>query len=76
MSVRTVVTIHLPLEMGAVGRIMKAVAREYPDAVVSNAAGGTTFAIVADDDVHLTPADRRALVKRRTLERKATEVPA
>ena len=65
MSVRILVTLHLPMEMGAAGRIMAAVAREYPDATVAEPAGGV-MSIQADDD-RQTPAARRlalrALVK-------------
>ena len=32
---RRLVTLHLPIEMGVAARVMKAVAREYPEAVVS-----------------------------------------
>jgi hypothetical protein len=62
---RVIVTVHLPLEMGAVGRILKAVAREYPDSVIDQTSGGNTFAIRADDDARLTPADRRRIAKAR-----------
>jgi hypothetical protein len=57
--IRPIVTLHLPLEMGAVGRICAAVAREYPDATVSEG-----FVIQADDDF-LTKAQRREIAKRR-----------
>lgn len=63
MSRRPVVTIHLPLEMGAAAAIMKAVAREFPDAVVGNTPAGDVQ-LIADDSPSLTPAQRRAMAKR------------
>lgn len=66
MSVRVIVTLHLPLDMGAVGRILRAVSTAYPDAVISD--GSTTggnFAVAADDDPMLTTADRRRIARER-----------
>lgn len=63
MTVRTLVTVHLPLEMGAVGRIMRAVAHEYPDAVVLGKGG--SFELQADDDPQLTIGARRRIVRDR-----------
>lgn len=37
---RVVVTLHLPMEMGAAARIMKAVAREFKDSVVGEPSSG------------------------------------
>jgi hypothetical protein len=62
MSERVVVTLHLPLEMGVVGRILKAIAREFPDARF-----GENGQVVADDDLRLTPIRRRAIAKAREL---------
>lgn len=44
---RTLVTIHLPIEMGLAVRIMRAVADEYPDAKVES--HGTEMRLVADE---------------------------
>jgi hypothetical protein len=60
MSDRVIVTLHLPLEMGAFGRILKAIARDYPDARM-----GENGQVTADDDVRLTQAQRRAIVRER-----------
>lgn len=62
---RVVVTLHLPMEMGAAGRIMRAVAREFPDARVDQSSGGQTWAVKADDDFGLTAADRRRIARGR-----------
>lgn len=64
MAERVIVTIHLPLEMGAVGRIMRAVAREFPDATVANMDGG--FGLRADDDPRLTVGARRRIARDRS----------
>lgn len=64
MTVRVIVTLHLPLEMGAVGAIMTAVAQQYPDAVIDGSSGDGVMAIAADDRP-LTLADRRGIAKRR-----------
>lgn len=47
---RPVVTLHLPLDMGAVGRILQAVAAEYPDAVVGEGDEQGRMVIEADTD--------------------------
>lgn len=62
---RTLVTIHLPIEMGAAAQVMKAVARVYPDAVIRSRKPGKTVQLVADDDPALTLADRRRIVRQR-----------
>lgn len=62
MAERVIVTLHLPLEMGAAARIAQAIAREFPDAVVDQTSGGSTWAIRADDDPFLSKADRRRRV--------------
>ena len=62
---RPIITLHLPLEMGAVGAILRAVAREYPDAVVGEPTAGGAMVVHADDGP-LTKAQRRALAKERT----------
>lgn len=61
---RPVVTLHLPLEMGAVGAILRAVAREYPDAVVGQPRASGEMVVEADDG-NLSKAQRRALAKER-----------
>ena len=60
MTERVVVTIHLPLEMGTVGRLLRTVARDYPDAVVVEPTG-SGMEVVADPD--LTFTERRAKAK-------------
>jgi len=65
MAERVIVRIYLPLEMGAVGRIMAAVARDFPDAIVAKGEPPSEMALVADDDVTLTPARRRRLIRER-----------
>jgi len=62
MSDRVIVTLRPPLEAGAFGRILKAIVREYPDARF-----GDNGQVIADDDIHLTPAARRAMVRDRGL---------
>jgi hypothetical protein len=62
MPERVVLTIHLPLEMGTVGRLLKAVARDYPDAVVVEPTGAG-MEVVADPD--LTFLQRREKAKAR-----------
>lgn len=57
MSRRVIVTVHLPLEMGAVGRILKAIAREYPDAEVKGEGG--SFEVIAEADGPPRPRRRR-----------------
>ncbi len=59
MSVRKIVSIHLPLDMGAVGRILKVIADEFPDATVNE-----NFEVHADDRP-FTKQDRLAIVRRR-----------
>ena len=59
---RPIVTLHLPLDMGSVGRICAAVAREYPDATVNE-----SFVIHADDDF-LTKGQRREIAHARRSE--------
>jgi hypothetical protein len=58
--IRPIVTLHLPLDMGAVGRICGAVAREYPDATVTE-----NFVISAEADDYLTKAERKAISRER-----------
>lgn len=66
MSERVVVTLHLPMEMGAASRIMRAVAREYPDATVAEPSRQTSVVhIRADDDPALTKADRQRIARER-----------
>lgn len=65
MTVRTIATLHLPLEAGAAARIAKAVAREFPDAVVGRSPSGSLWRFDADDDVALTVADRRRIARQR-----------
>ena len=60
MAERVIVRIYLPLEMGAVGRICKAVGVDFPDAVV-----GEDFSIRADPDI--TKAERRKIALARRL---------
>lgn len=50
---RLMVTIHLPMEMGAAGRILAAVAREFPDATIRNLPDAAV-GVEADDDPSLT----------------------
>ena len=63
MADRTLVTLHLPLEMGLAARVMRAVAQAVPDARVRSAEAG--IEIGADDDPTLTLAMRRRRVKER-----------
>ena len=63
MTKRVIVRLHLPLEMGAVGRVMKSVAREWPDATVTGSMAGGEMVISADPD--LTRAQARAAVAER-----------
>jgi len=49
MTTRTIVTVHLPLEMGSVGRILQTIGAFYPDAVVAAQEDGS-MAILADPD--------------------------
>jgi hypothetical protein len=70
VSVRPVVTIHLPQEMGAVGAIMRAVAQQYPDAVVAEPAGDR-MTIVAEADLPLTKAARRRMAHQRSMAARA-----
>lgn len=44
-----IVTIHLPLDMGAVGKILERVAQEYPDATVHPGDDGLTLEVVGED---------------------------
>ena len=67
MSERVIVTLHLPLDMGAVARICKAVARDYPDAVVSQETGG--FDIKADPDIPMSERIRIGRERREALRR-------
>jgi hypothetical protein len=48
--------------MGAAARIMKAVAREFPDAVVDQSSG-VNWAIRADDNPHITKEERRRRIR-------------
>ena len=44
---------------------MRAIAREYPDAVVGEPSRAGTMAVHADDDPALTPAKRRRIMRDR-----------
>jgi hypothetical protein len=55
---RLIVTIHLPLEMLTVARLLKVIVKDYPDAVVAEPSVDGRMEIRADDD--LTHAERRA----------------
>lgn len=50
MSKRVIVTLHLPLEMGSVGRILQVVGTFYPDATVAPGDDSVSLEIVADPD--------------------------
>lgn len=50
MARRVIVRLYLPLEMGAVGRICKAVAEAYPNTTVRATPGGKQMAIITDPD--------------------------
>ena len=58
MAERIILTIHLPLEMLTVARLLKTVVRDYPDAVVAEPSVAGRMEVRADDD--LTHAERRA----------------
>ena len=45
MTRRPIVSFHLPLDMGAVGRILAVIAKEYPDAVV-----GENMTVLASEE--------------------------
>lgn len=63
MTKRVIVQLHPPLAMGAVGRVLKAIAREWPDATVTGSTDGG-MVISADPDLSRTEA-RRAVAERR-----------
>lgn len=46
---RKIVTIHLPLDMGATGKILERIGEEYPDATVTPGEDGASLEIVAED---------------------------
>lgn len=64
MTVRVIVTLHLPLEMGSAVRIMAKVEREFPDAQVAEP-DGSVLRMQADDDWSLTNADRKRIARDR-----------
>lgn len=49
MSKRLIVTIHLPLDMGAVGKILERIGAEYPDATVTPGDDGLSLDVLAED---------------------------
>lgn len=57
MTRRPIVTIHLPLEMGAIRAILAAVAREFPDATVGQQPAGTSDCVVVANDSPLLTAE-------------------
>lgn len=63
MTKSVIVHLYPPLAMGAVGRVLKAVAREWPDATVTGSTNGGMVVSAAPD---LTPTEaRRAVAARR-----------
>jgi hypothetical protein len=48
---RTIVTLHLPLEMGSVGRILQVVGTFYPDATVAPGDDSASLEITADPEI-------------------------
>lgn len=58
---RPVVTIHLPLEMGTVAAIMKAVSQAYPDATVQVGSSVVTLG-TGDEAWHYTSEHGQATV--------------
>lgn len=47
---RPIVTLHLPLEMGSVGRILQVVGTFYPDATVGPGDDSSSLVVEADPD--------------------------
>ena len=66
MTKRVIVQLHPPLAMGAVGRVLKAIAREWPDATVTWSTNG---GMVVSADPDLTPAEARRAVAERSAAR-------
>lgn len=66
MTERVIVTLHLPLPMGEAARILKAVAREFPDAWIREPAADGAAQIVANDS-SLSKAERRRIAADRRL---------
>jgi hypothetical protein len=66
MTKRVIVQLHPPLAMGAVGRVLKAIAREWPDATVT---GSTDGGMVVSADPDLSRSEARAAVAARRAER-------
>jgi hypothetical protein len=62
MAERPIVTIHLPLDMSAVGKILQAISDDYPDAVVGEPAGHA-MTVHANPDVSLR--ERRDIARAR-----------
>jgi hypothetical protein len=65
---RVIARLYLPLGMGATGRVLKAIAREWPDATVTGSVApgadlATEMAITADPD--LSRAQARAVLAER-----------
>ena len=56
---RTIVTLHLPLEMGSVGRTLQVIGAFYPDATVAPGDDSASLEIQADPDAAqpATPAE-------------------
>lgn len=63
MTVRVIVRLYLPMEMGAFVRIQKAVAKDYPDAVLTQPSQEGEVAISADPDISI--GDRRRIARDR-----------
>lgn len=58
MTRRTIVTLYLPLDTIAVGRVMRAVVIGWPDATVEGSGG--EMRVIADDDLPLSARRRIA----------------
>jgi hypothetical protein len=52
---RTIVTLHLPLEMGSVGRILQVVGSFYQDATIAPGDDSASLEVWADPDAILPP---------------------
>lgn len=64
MAERVIVRLYLPMEMGAFVRIQKAIARDYPDAVLIQPSTEGEVAIQADPDIPI--GERRRIARERT----------
>ena len=62
MAERVIVTLHLPLDMGAVSRILKAIAVDYPDATIRENA-----TVIADPDIPLSARQAKVAARRRAI---------